>query len=290
MDSNDRETLRERAYHIIFGTESRAGKTFDVVLLCLIVLSVLVVMLDSVEAISTPHHEIFVVVEWVLTILFTFEYVARLMCVRKPFAYARSFYGLVDLVSILPTYLSLFLAGTHPFLIIRILRVLRVFRVLKLMNYLVEGEMIVDALRASHRKISVFLFAILGVVAIMGSFMYVIEGPEHGFSSIPRSIYWAVVTLTTVGYGDISPHTPLGQAVAAFVMILGYGMIAVPTGIVTAEMTLHHHKKVARICPVCEERHHAHDAKFCKSCGEALIEHVRPTRFEGPTRRSSGPN
>jgi len=278
---------RERTYQVIFGTENPAGRTFDIILLVAIMLSVLVVMLDSVEGLNARYHKVFFILEWLFTILFTIEYITRLLCVRKPLAYARSFFGLVDLVSILPTYVSLFVAGTQPFLVIRILRLLRVFRVLKLMSYLSEGQLILDALRSSRRKISVFVFAILGVVSIMGSFMYVIEGPAHGFTSIPRGVYWAIVTLTTVGYGDITPQTGLGQAVAAFVMILGYGMIAVPTGIVTAEMTLRHDATHRLICPVCEDGHHLQGAKFCKSCGETLGPRQPGPGFEGPRRKSS---
>ena len=274
---------REKIYEVVFGTESPAGRTFDLLLLIAIVLSVGTVMLDSVEPLHWKYNDLFHSAEWFFTILFTFEYIARLSCVRSPAKYAKSFFGIVDLLSIIPTYLSLLLPGSEAFLVIRILRVLRIFRVLKLVFHLREGEFIMKALKASRPKITVFLFAIVTLCILLGSVMYIIESPDDGFTSIPRSIYWAVVTLTTVGYGDISPQTELGQAVAAFVMILGYGMIAVPTGIVTAEMTRAKHDDTLRLhCPVCEDRDHEARARFCKSCGEALITDQGPRRFSSP--------
>ena len=279
---------RERVYEVIFGTESRSGRTFDLWLLAAIVISVLVVMLDSVEDLHRKFAGVFLSIEWVFTILFTIEYVVRLCVVRKPLKYATSFFGLVDLMSLIPSYLSLFLPGAQAFLVIRIFRMLRIFRVLRLFFYLREGDVIMRALRASRPKITVFLFAVITMCVLLGSCMYVIESPASGFTSIPRSIYWAIVTLTTVGYGDISPQTSLGQALAAFVMILGYGMIAVPTGIVTAEMTkVAVGDKVHLRCPVCEDADHTQKAKHCKSCGEVLIvgSYDMPTVAGGPAHK-----
>jgi voltage-gated potassium channel len=225
----------------------------------------------------------------VFTVFFTIEYVVRLAIIQKPWLYARSFFGVIDLLSVLPTYLSLFIPGTQVLLSVRILRVLRVFRVLKLANYLDESNQLGRALVASRRKILVFIFVVVTVVTVMGSFMYLIEGGENGFDSIPRSVYWAVVTLTTVGYGDISPATPLGQTLALFIMIMGYGIIAVPTGIVTAEISRERdgaarpqaalvraalagdEALVPETCPACDLPDHAPDARFCRRCGSSLV-------------------
>ncbi|MFT5473422.1 MAG: voltage-gated potassium channel, partial [Kiritimatiellia bacterium] len=211
------------------------------------------------------------VLEWVFTILFTIEYLLRLSCVGRPSAYARSFFGIVDLLCFLPTYLSLILPGSQFFLTIRVLRLLRVFRVFKLAKYVKESGALWDALVASRRKIMIFLYTVMAIVVVVGSLMYVIEGEENGFSSIPRSIYWAIVTLTTVGYGDISPKTPFGQSIAALVMVMGYAIIAVPTGIVTSEMTRLNTTKVStQACRSCSAEGHDPNARFCKICGEAL--------------------
>jgi voltage-gated potassium channel len=228
-------------------------------------------MLDSVSSIQINYGELLYLGEWFFTLLFTVEYFLRLFCVGRPLAYARSFFGVVDLLAVLPTYLSIFFPGTQYFLVIRILRVLRIFRVLKLVTYVGETRLLMQALSASRRKITVFLFAVLTLVIIFGALIYLIEEPESGFTSIPRSIYWAIVTLTTVGYGDISPQTNLGQAVSAIIMIIGYGIIAVPTGIVTAEMTQVYKKSVStQACPQCSAEGHDTDARFCKFCGSTL--------------------
>lgn len=267
---------REKIHEIIFEADTGWGKSFDVVLIISIFASVVAVMLDSVDVISNQYSTALWVAEWSFTVLFTIEYILRLICVRKPFLYARSFYGIVDLLSILPTYLALFLTDAKYFLVIRILRVLRVFRIFKLASYLGEASMMMKALRNSHAKISVFLYTVILLVVIFGSLIYVIEGAENGFTSIPKSIYWAIVTLTTVGYGDISPQSPLGQFIASCIMIMGYGLIAVPTGIYSAEITRqaiseHRTKEVTNnACPACSYEGHDADAVFCKKCGAEL--------------------
>jgi voltage-gated potassium channel len=247
------------------------GKGFDVVLIISILASVIAVMLDSMGSVRLQYGRLLLLTEWFFTLLFTAEYVLRLLCVRRPFKYAVSFYGVVDLLAIIPTYLSLILPGSQYLLVIRILRILRIFRILKLVSYLGEARLLMQALRASGRKVAVFLFTVLTLVVIFGSLMYVIEGAVNGFTSIPRSIYWAIVTLTTVGYGDISPQTTLGQALASLVMILGYSIIAVPTGIVTVEMSqTFGHKVSTQACPECSAEGHDTDARHCKFCGAAL--------------------
>ncbi|MCB1043766.1 MAG: ion transporter [Acidobacteria bacterium] len=263
--------LKEELHQIIFEADTPAGKWFDTILIGTILASVLVVMLDSVQPFTSQYGPLLDQLEWAFTILFTIEYVFRLYCVRKPLRYAASFFGVVDLLAILPTYLSLFIPGTKYLTVIRVLRVLRVFRVFKLVTYLQEAHQLRAALHASRRKITVFLFSVAVLVVVLGSLMYVVEGERNGFSSIPLSIYWAVVTLTTVGYGDIAPNTPLGQALAAIVMVLGYGIIAVPTGIVTAELTrLPPVDETTQACPSCACEIHARDALFCRRCGARL--------------------
>jgi len=265
---------RGRAFDVIFGHETVSGKTFDVVLIFAILASVGVVMLDSVAALAA-YHPIFFLAEWIFTLLFTAEYILRLVTVRRPSAYALSFFGTVDLLAVLPSYVSLLLPGGQYLIVIRILRVLRVFRVLKLAQYVGEARTLGLALRASRYKITVFLFTVLTIVVVVGSLMFLIEGPQHGFTSIPRGVYWAIVTLTTVGYGDIAPETPIGQAVAAMVMIMGYGIIAVPTGIVTVELAQQAQRKPSQKgCSGCGHRDHDGDALFCKRCGATLG--VRP--------------
>ena len=260
-----------RLHEIIFEAETRAGKLFDICLIITIILSVLTVLLDSVRQINATHGELLYALEWVFTVLFTIEYVLRLISVGRPLRYATSFFGIVDLLSFLPTYFSLLFPGSQYFLVIRLLRVLRIFRVLKLVQYLREAGLLLRALRHSSRKVAVFLLSVLILVVIFGALMYVIEGEESGFTSIPTAIYWAIVTLTTVGYGDISPQTGLGQTLAGFIMILGYSIIAVPTGIVTVEVAQTYKKKVStQACLQCSAEGHDSDAKHCKYCGARL--------------------
>ena len=261
---------QKKLHEIVFEADTRAGKAFDVTLIGLILLSLLAVMLESVKEVRDTYGSTLLMAEWVFTVLFTIEYVLRIISVRRPLRYILSFYGLVDLLAILPGYLSLFVPGTQYLLSIRILRLLRIFRILKLTEYISEGKIITTALVASRRKISVFLVSVLAIVTIVGTTMYVIEGEEHGFTSIPTSIYWAIVTLTTVGYGDLSPKTALGKTLASIVMILGYAIIAVPTGIVTAELTRKQKQLSTQVCPECHAQDHDADAAFCKYCGGKL--------------------
>ena len=272
-----RETLplgsrwRTVLHEVIFEADTPAGKSFDVLLIVSILASVAAVMLDSMGAVRLQYGHLLYGIEWFFTLLFTVEYLLRLLCVGRPLKYAVSFYGVVDLLAIIPTYLSLILPGTQYLVVIRILRILRIFRILKLVPYLGEARLLMQALRASRRKIAVFLYTVLTLVVIFGSLMYVIESTTEGFTSIPRSIYWTIVTLTTVGYGDISPQTALGQALASVIMILGYGIIAVPTGIVTVEMSQAFRRKVStQACPECSAEGHDDDARHCKYCGAEL--------------------
>jgi voltage-gated potassium channel len=262
---------RHRLHVVIFQHDTRAGKTFDKILLALIAASVLVAVLESVPAIKREHGRMLLALEWAFTILFTIEYLLRLVSVRSPLRYATSFFGIIDLLAILPTYASLFYAGTQELIVIRAFRLLRIFRVLKLPEYLGEANLLTRALWASRRKITVFLLTVMTIVLIVGALMHLIEGPRAGFTSIPAGMYWAIVTLTTVGYGDIAPQTPLGRFLAAAVMILGYGIIAVPTGIVTAEL-IHATRSPAnpRRCPACQIPGHDPDAQHCKHCGARL--------------------
>ena len=275
MDSPSRGPIhknwRSHLYEIIFGTVTPAGKAFDVALIWSIIFSVAIVIIESVHSIRDAYGDILYGIEWFFTILFTIEYILRLISVKRPVNYATSFFGIVDLLAILPTYLSIFVPGSQSLLTIRALRLLRIFRVFKLTHFTREARTIMAALRASGRKIGVFISAVLAIVVITGSVMYVIEGEKNGFVDIPTSIYWAIVTLTTVGYGDISPHTPMGKALASFLMIIGYGIIAVPTGIVTVELS-QATKKTSDIrkCPACNTSDHASDAKFCRECGKKL--------------------
>jgi voltage-gated potassium channel len=269
-EEKPRTPLGARIHEIIFEADTPSGKAFDVALLMAIVLSVLAVMLDSVGTIRARHGETLYTIEWIFTIVFSIEYLLRLACVRKPWSYALSIYGVIDLLAVVPTYLSLFLAGAQTLLIIRILRLLRIFRVFKLARFLGEGRVLWSALKASRHKIVVFLAGVLGIVCIMGTLMYLIEGPEHGFTSIPRAVYWAIVTMTTVGYGDIAPRTVAGQAIAALVMIMGYAIIAVPTGIVSVEMAQATRKVTTQACPSCSAEGHDPDAAHCKHCGAKL--------------------
>jgi voltage-gated potassium channel len=270
------EGWRGRLYDLIFRSDTPAGRRFDIGLIAAILLSILVVVLDSVPAIRTEHADLTHALEWGFTLLFSAEYIARLVCVRQPLRYATSFFGIVDLLSVLPTYVSVLVPGSEALLDIRILRLLRMFRIFKLTLYLEEYTRLAEALANSRRKVMVFLSVVLMAVLILGTMMYVVEGPEHGFTSIPTAVYWAIVTMTTVGYGDIIPHTTFGRAIASFMMLLGWGILAVPTGIVTAEMTAlrgdrrHGPVRSPRACDECGSKGHAADARFCKDCGAPL--------------------
>ncbi|MCA8945558.1 MAG: ion transporter [Planctomycetes bacterium] len=265
---------RERLHEVIFEADTPAGKAFDVVLLVLILGSILAVMLESVPEIAADANwRLWLrVVEWTLTGLFAIEYALRLICVRKPLRYAFSFYGVVDLLAILPAPVSLLFPGTQSFAVIRAIRLLRAFRIFKLAHFLTEANQLRRALVAAWPKIAVFLMTVLVLVVIVGSAMYVIEGPEAGFTSIPLSMYWAVVTITTVGYGDIAPQTPFGKAIAALMMICGYALIVVPTGVLSAELAKSPKKQPVstQACPSCGAEGHDSDARFCRSCGEQL--------------------
>ena len=264
---------REWLHEVIFEADTPAGKAFDVGLLIAIILSVITVMLDSVASIRAEHGKALYRAEWVFTILFTIEYVLRVATVRRPTAYMRSFFGIVDILSILPTYISVLIPGLQGLLVIRALRLLRVFRVLKLAHFLVEARMLAISLRGSARKIIIFLGVVLTLTIIMGTIMYLVEGADSGFTSIPISIYWAIVTMTTVGYGDIAPQSVLGQFIAGAVMILGYAIIAVPTGIVSAEMVAGARKNdpvSTKACQSCGAEGHAYDAQYCKFCSAKL--------------------
>ncbi|SMF43510.1 voltage-gated potassium channel [Alteromonadaceae bacterium Bs31] len=263
--------LRERVYVVIFGTDTPAGKRFDMVLIYLILLSVLALMVDSVEGLSAGWGRYLFITEWVFSIIFTLEYAVRIYCSPKPLKYITSFYGVVDLISVLPSYLSLIFPGANYLLVLRLLRVLRVFRILKLVRYLSEANILLRAMFMSRRKILVFFVCVLVLSTIFGSLMYVVEGPAHGFSSIPKSIYWTIVTITTVGYGDITPQTVLGQVIAAAAMLTGYSILAVPTGIFTAELAQEMLRaRTAARCKSCERGGHDSDADYCRHCGSAL--------------------
>lgn len=261
--------FNEKIYEIIFEADTKEGKAFDVILLFVILLSVILVMLESVPNIRDNYQQYLKISEWAITIIFTMEYILRIVIVKKPIKYILSFYGIIDLLSVIPTYLSLIIVGSHSLVIIRILRLLRVFRILKLTRYTQAGRTLARALWASREKIGVFIFFVIILVIIVGTVMYLVEGEEHGFTSIPRGIYWGIVTLTTVGYGDISPVTPMGQFLASVVMIMGYAILAVPTGIVTAEI-INPTKNNTQVCPECLHDTHEDDAEFCKKCGEEL--------------------
>jgi len=265
-------TRKKRIYEIIFEAETKKGKWFDIILLIIIFISVILVLIESVPKYRLMYGTYLRLAEWTITIIFTVEYITRVWVVNKPWKYVKSFYGIIDLLAILPTYLALFLLGMQSLMVIRALRLLRVFRILKLSHYLTESRVIMSALRASRRKISVFLFAVITIMLIIGTVMYLIEGEKNGFTSIPKSIYWAIVTITTVGYGDIAPQTTIGRMLASFAMILGYSILAVPTGIVTAEFTRTRNKNDTAItaCPGCMNADNDSDAKYCKKCGDPL--------------------
>jgi voltage-gated potassium channel len=269
------EGWRRRMYIVIFEADTRAGLIFDLALIVAILTSVLVVMLDSVEDVHQRHASILYALEWGFTLLFTAEYIARLSCVKHPWRYATSFFGVIDLLAVLPTYVSLLVPEAAAFLDVRTLRLIRIFRVLKLTLYMAEYQLLMRALRASSRKVLVFISMVLISVLLLGTLIYVVEGPEHGFTSIPMSMYWGIVTLTTVGYGDIIPGTDVGKAIASVIMLLGWGTLAVPTGIVTAEMMAQRGLRVpvsTRTCEHCLSEGHEVDARYCKDCGAALPE------------------
>jgi voltage-gated potassium channel len=263
--------IKQKFYQIIFGTESLSGRIFDLILIGTILLSVLCVALDSIEAYHQQYPALLYSLEWFFTLVFTAEYITRLYCSPNPKAYAKSFYGVVDLLAVLPTYLSLVIASTQFLIIVRLLRILRIFRILKLFNYINEANTLMRSIMMAKRKIVIFLFTVSIAVTLYGSLMYVVEGPEYGFSSIPTSIYWAIVTVTTVGYGDITPHTVFGQAIASLAMLTGYAILAVPTGILSAELINEiQRERTATSCRNCEKPGHERDAEFCKYCGTEL--------------------
>jgi voltage-gated potassium channel len=263
---------RQRLHTVVFEADTRAGRAFDVAVIACILTSIGVVILESVASINARWHRELFAAELVFTALFTVEYALRLIAVRRPLAYARSALGIIDLLAIVPTWLTLIVPGAQFFLTVRVLRLLRIFRILKLSEYLSEAAVITEALRASRRKIAVFLFTVVTLVVLIGAAMYMVEGPEHGFTDIPTSMYWAIVTLTTVGYGDLSPRTGFGKLLASVVMILGYAIIAVPTGIVTSELTASRYGggQSRQACPACGREGHDDDAAHCKFCGSAL--------------------
>jgi len=264
---------RHRLHEIIYEADTQAGKAFDIVLLIAIFASVLFVMIESVESLDTKYHSFLNISEWVITLLFSIEYVLRVIAIKKPLKYIFSFYGLIDLLSTIPIYLSLFFIGSHHLAALRALRLLRIFRVFKMARYIGASNKLLIALKASKAKIGVFLFFVVISCIILGTIMYMIEGAENGFTSIPKSVYWAIVTLTTVGYGDISPHTPFGQLIASVIMILGYAIIAIPTGIVSSEMTKNLDSKIqtnTQACVSCSIEDHKDGADFCYDCGSKL--------------------
>ena len=280
MNSTTKRHWKTKLHEIIYEADTSSGKIFDIVLLFTILASIVLVMLESVNSFDAKYHNLLNISEWIITILFTVEYLARIITVKKPFNYIFSFYGIVDLLSTIPKYISLAFGGVHALAALRALRLLRVFRILKLARYLGASNNLVNALKASRVKISVFIFAVMIISIILGTIMYLIEGEENGFTNIPKSVYWCIVTLTTVGYGDISPITPLGQFIASIIMILGYGIIAVPTGIVSAEYVSQSKSNKdktdsgvqlnSQSCQNCLKEDHKDDAEFCYHCGNKL--------------------
>lgn len=272
MENEYTSSWRYRLHEIIYESDTAAGKAFDVSLLVVIIASIVVVMLDSIYIWHVENGRLFLILEWSFTILFTIEYLLRLICIKRPLKYVFSFLGLVDLLAIIPSFLGIFFAGAHSLLVLRALRLLRIFRIFKLTHFLSEMQFLVVAIRGSMRKISIFMMVVLTLVVIMGSIMYLVESGQNGFTSIPDSIYWAIVTITTVGYGDISPVSPAGKFIASLIMLMGYAIIAVPTGIVTTEMALAMRKKEhkSEVCTSCGREGHDLDANYCKYCGEKL--------------------
>jgi len=276
---------QQKLHEIIYEADTPMGKLFDIILFIIIIFSVILIMLESVKAIDAEYHEVLFILEWLVTIFFTIEYIARIICIKKPSNYIFSFYGIIDFLSTIPLYISYIFAGSQVLLAVRAFRLLRVFRILKLARFLGEASQLKRALKASRAKITVFLFAVLIASVMMGTLMYLVEGDEAGFTSIPTSIYWTIVTLTTVGYGDIAPITPQGQAIATIIMLLGYGIIAVPTGMVTAEFAKQGKDNTSNLknsgryvhvntqcCPTCTKEGHRDDATHCYNCGSLLNE------------------
>lgn len=268
------DKLRQKFHQVIYEADTRAGKLFDLILLFLIIISVVAVMLESVADIQLKYGAELAIIEWIITIFFTLEYLGRIFSVRLPLKYILSFYGIIDLLATLPAYVDLLFPGWHFLLALRAIRLLRIFRILKLVHFVGAGNSLLEALKKSRDKIAVFLFAVVVICIILGTIMYMVEGPQSGFTSIPISIYWTIVTLTTVGFGDITPATPLGQFISVLIMILGYGIIAVPTGLVTAQFMSKDTKPETNTqsCPNCGADHHRDDALFCYNCGSKLNE------------------
>ncbi|MEM0519425.1 ion transporter [Aequorivita flava] len=280
MKPSNKKSWRYKFHEIIYEADTPMGKLFDIILLILILLSVIIVMLESVRSIDLEYHKLFYVIEWIITIFFTIEYIARIITVKKPKNYIFSFYGIIDLLSTIPLYLSFILVGSNYLLTVRAMRLLRVFRILKIARYIGEGNKLKKALLESRAKIFIFIFAVLIVAIIAGTLMYLIEGEESGFKSIPVSVYWCIVTLTTVGFGDIAPVTPAGQFLATIIMILGYGVIAVPTGIISAQYVRKERDDFVHVntqsCRNCGASKHRDDAKFCHKCGYELHSETNP--------------
>ncbi|MDP5094129.1 MAG: ion transporter [Polaribacter sp.] len=271
-ETKPKKDWKSRLHEIIYEAETKEGKLFDVILLIFILASVVLVMLESVQSINEKYYTILNISEWIITVLFTIEYILRVISIKKPLSYIFSFYGIIDLLSTIPKYLSFIIVGSHNLVALRALRLLRVFRILKLTRYIGASNNLILALKASKTKIAVFLFFVIILCTILGTIMYIIEGQENGFTNIPKSIYWAIVTLTTVGFGDITPQTPFGQFIASIIMILGYAIIAIPTGIVSSEMTKNNQKVEdnTEVCPNCSAEHHKENAKHCYHCGSKL--------------------
>jgi len=273
--SKDHAPWKIKLYHVIYGADTPLGKMFDIGLLVLIILSIVLIMLESIASLYIKYYDEFHIAEWIITFFFSVEYILRVITIDKPRKYIFSFYGLIDLLSTIPTYIIFFVGGSNMFLAIRALRLLRVFRILKVTRYMGESQKLINALKNSRAKISIFLFAVLIVCIITGTIMYLVEGPENGFTNIPLSIYWSIVTLTTVGFGDIHPVTPLGRIIASFIMIVGYGVIAVPTGIVGSEIARDMNKPDLNkpfLCPNCKAPDHKITSEFCHTCGKNLNE------------------
>ncbi len=264
--------LRQKLFSVIFRSDTRAGMAFDILLIAAILVSVTVVVLTTVQQVNARHGRLLYIIEWAFTIVFTVEYALRLYCVRRPLRYATSFYGIVDLLSILPTYLGLLFTGTAPMLVIRILRILRLFRIMHMADYVTDANILLEVLRTSWRKTLIFVYTVITLVVIFATLMHFIEGPESGFTSIPMSMYWGIVTLTTVGYGDIAPATVPGKLIASVIMILGYGIIAVPMGIYFSEYTQATRRRRTKVeCKSCGQKGHETDARYCRTCGEELV-------------------